>query len=355
MGRVVSGIEVLRILKNNYHFEIRLFTYFNGVSLAEEHGFAIDELGDVGQSDLTDIGLLPVSSIGSKIIKSIIDWNPDMVILDGEPLLCKALSMVYSKKRIITLINPCDIENPHTPLSNNLFFRDCYLSSGITICHGFITPQQQFYYPQNHLYYANTILRKSIFTIKEDRKFKKDNVKKRLSCILGGGAKNAPKTMLSSTIEIGKHVIAASNYLDGFQIDIFTNDKDVSRELTKYVKNDSIVIHNNYCLPTELYRDADFVICRSGRNTISELLFLGIPAILISAGLDFRGKEQSYNIKQAEKISRGNITGYDVSMSEQILACLIEEKTKSRTNSCNFVPGNDQIMGIIEDFIKTSD
>lgn len=356
LGRVMSGMEMLRMFRDEYGYETRLFTYFNGEALSHSMGFEIESVGQLDQESLTSIGILPVGPLGANLIKSIIEWNPDIVIVDGEPLLIKTLSMVYPAEKIVALVNPCDIENLHTPLSNNLFFRDCYLSSGITICHGFSCPQKQYKHQNNKLYYINTILSNSIFKIKEIRKCRPKSQYKRLSCVLGGGTKNAPSTLFSSTIAIGKKVIEAADYLNDFCIDLFTNNDEIADELYKYTRNNNVKIYREYCPNDELYTQADIVICRSGRNTVSELIYLGIPTLLISAGNDFRGKEQIYNIFQAERLSGGTISGFDNTMSAQSLSHMIKEKLSSNMpNDSHFTPGNEQMKIILKEFLTQND
>ena len=356
LGRVMSGMEILRMLRDEYGYETRLFTYFNGEPLANSMEFEIEKIGQLDQESLTSIGILPVGPLGANLIKSIIEWNPDIVIVDGEPLLIKTLSMVFPVEKIVALVNPCDIENLHTPISNNIFFRDSYLSSGITICHGFSCPQKTYNYHNNKLYYINTILSNSILKIKENRKCQLKSRPKRISCVLGGGTKNAPSTMFLSTIEIGKKVIESADYLDEFCIDLFTNDDEIANELDKHIKKDNVKIHREYCSSEELYMHTDIVICRSGRNTVSELIYLGIPALLISAGSDFRGKEQMHNIIQAERLSGGTISGFDGTMSALSLSHIIKDKIKSnKINNCQFIPGNEQLKRILKEFLTQND
>ena len=44
LGRVMSGMEILRMLRDDYGYETRLFTYFNGEPLANSMEFEIDKI-----------------------------------------------------------------------------------------------------------------------------------------------------------------------------------------------------------------------------------------------------------------------------------------------------------------------
>ena len=54
-------------------------------------------------------------------------------------------------------------------------------------------------------------------------------------------------------------------------------------------------------IPAEQYYcNAGLVITRSGRNTLSELAYLGIPAISFVSGCSYRKIEQTNNINDFE-------------------------------------------------------
>ena len=353
LGRVISGIEIVKTLRDDYYCETRLFTYYNGENLAQKFGFNNEIIGDINKSGLTDIGILPVSQIGAELIRRIVNWNPDIVLIDGEPLLTKALCMVFPRKKVITLVNSCDIENPQTPLSNNLYFRDCFLSSGITICHGFSFPSKMYYYPDNKLFYINTILRKEIIEMKP---LNIPNTNRRISCILGGGTKNATESFFTYTLDIGKKVITLADYLEDINIDIYANDDIIAELLLKDLSNSKIHVYKDYCTAEDMYLNTNLVICRSGRNTVSELLYLNLPALLISAGDDFRGKEQKYNIKKAESLSSGQVSGFDMSLPLYELAKIVKNKINNKEIIENkFEPGNKYLIKILEEFLSEND
>lgn len=105
-----------------------------------------------------------------------------------------------------------------------------------------------------------------------------------------------------------------------------------------------------------MYLNTNLVICRSGRNTVSELLYLNMPALLISAGDDFRGREQKYNIMKAESLSNGQITGFDISLTSYDLAQVVKNKINNRQVIENqFEPGNKHLINILKGLLTIND
>lgn len=91
----------------------------------------------------------------------------------------------------------------------------------------------------------------------------------------------------------GEKMIESSRILSAYRCRIYCNDRTVASALRQYLsENDSVEIFDSYVNPARMYSGAKAVICRAGRNTTSELLYLKIPSILLSANNDFRSEEQ---------------------------------------------------------------
>ncbi len=58
-----------------------------------------------------------------------------------------------------------------------------------------------------------------------------------------------------------------------------------------------VVIHDNLLSPEEIYSNSCLIITRSGRNTLSEVAYLGIPTITFVTGDCYRIEEQRQNIQ----------------------------------------------------------
>ena len=135
LGRVMSGISILSALKNEGHV-VKAYSYMQVIDPIEKNEFEkiIDDLAE-GQ-EISSIGLNPIGRAGAKLIETICSDNPDLVVIDGEPLLISTLAMVYPRSKIMALLNPADLYNPSLPKASIEFFHTHYLSAGTAIVHG---------------------------------------------------------------------------------------------------------------------------------------------------------------------------------------------------------------------------
>ena len=110
LGRVISGIAIMSELKKNGH-DIEVYSYLQGVQSLRDHDFdfIIDDQPTAQQ--VMAIGLSPIGDIAEKIIGLICSEEPDLVIVDGEPLIISTLAMVYPRERIMSILNPTDLYN----------------------------------------------------------------------------------------------------------------------------------------------------------------------------------------------------------------------------------------------------
>ena len=90
-----------------------------------------------------------------------------------------------------------------------------------------------------------------------------------------------------------------ADYFSDYEIHIYCSCDVV--ELNNLLNPRNVFIHKNIEKCEHYYLDSKLIISRAGRNTISELLCLEIPSIIIPAGDDFRAKEQAVNSEQAKK------------------------------------------------------
>ena len=169
-----------------------------------------------------------------------------------------------------------------------MFFRYHYLAAGKAIVHG--VDKENIILPDDNygcrIIKTNTILRKSVIEIKTSSK-------KFIVAILGGGSNNASENFKNSTIEIGNRIIQAAAILQDEKFRIYCNDKYIADALYRLGLTNNIEIIYEYTSPEVIYSSAKTVLCRAGRNTISEIMFLGIPSILISSSGDFRSADKT--------------------------------------------------------------
>lgn len=347
LGRVVSGIEILRKLRDDWNFETRIFTYYQGVDLAKSHGFDVEEESELPKEALTSIGINPVSYLGSKILTDIIEWDPDLVICDGEPLMIQALSLSFPKERIVSLLNPYDVQNPHLPMSSQNYFRNCYLSAGIPIVHGLWNIDVPSDYQGTPFYSTGTILRDEVLKLR-----RKQNQKREVVCVLGGGTQNTSQGFFDTTVEMGKRVLEVAKKSADITYKIYTNDKIISNTLNNMEPSENVQIYDVLKSPEHMFTTASVVICRAGRNTTSELLYLGIPTILIATGNDFRAKEQESNISRICEMSNGLMRSVAYNVDAEVLQGIITEQINTEQEKICFTPGNEEIENLLIQSIK---
>ena len=108
LGRVVSGVSLLETLRDCYACEVKMISYLQGNRYLESRGYT--NIQDAIPMDYCSIGLLPTNRMGVYIHSTIKSFSPDIVLIDGEPLIIQALRISYSNLKIVALLNPADVE-----------------------------------------------------------------------------------------------------------------------------------------------------------------------------------------------------------------------------------------------------
>lgn len=335
LGRVVSGVELITHFKDHFNADIRFFSYLQGEKYLSQKGFTSDH--SVSEHDYSSIGIIPVSSYGEYIFNQIADFEPDIVIIDGEPLLLQSLRLVYPNLKIVALLNPFDVNNPYNQSSSSLIFNDMYSKANLAIVHGFWRLKKPDKY--NEFVSLNTIIRKEVLSIKPT--FSKNKI----CCILGGGTVNSKVEFQEKSITIAYKCIQLADVFRDFEIHIFCSNKQIYNEVIKNKKQSNTFIHTNIEDCNEYYSDSKLIITRAGRNTISEVLYLGIPTIVIPTGCIYRSKEQKTNAEIIESISSNKIVNIDedIELNELITQCEMLLKN-DKQNSQIWIPGNVQAI-----------
>ncbi len=341
LGRVVSGIALLSELQSRGN-EVKAYSYLQGRHAIEAHGIDLIMEQQIPSNQIMPIGINPVSREAEKLIDIICDDDPDLVIVDGEPLFISTLSEVFPRQKVLALMNPSDLFNKSNPISSRVFFQKHYLSAGSAIVHGLSKklPVSELNTYDCNVLYTNTIVRKDVLDIEL---LKRTNI----AVILGGGSVNSSIGFLNSTIEIACRVLEAAGYLSDEHFVIYCNDEHVAELVSRMPCPSNVDIIPTYTSPRKIYSSAKVVVCRAGRNTISEILCVNIPAVLMSSSGDVRSSEQDENIRVACAIDSNHIVKSDRGESGRSLSDLIERVMKSQKISYGFVPGNDEALQFI--------
>lgn len=333
LGRVVGGMTLLESLRDDFNIDIKVTTYLQGNQYLATRGFG--ELIDVSPLDYCSIGLLPTNQAGAHIHKIIKSYQPDMVIIDGEPLILMSLRISYPHLKIVALLNPSDVCNPTNEKESMDYFNYHYLMADLAIVHG--TRRVMTSYPYKKLVSLGTIIRKEVLNL--------SNIPdKMIYCILGGGTVNVGDEFTENSLEVARLCCETAYYMLDYSWHIICSSSNI------YDKLSSMKICNNTCIyegildSRKIYSNASLIITRSGRNTLSELAFLGIPSISFVTGCSYRKEEQKQNIIN---LTAKNIRFADIGIHPNEFAHLCVESINSACAQSNFLPGNNEAINEI--------
>ena len=326
LGRVVSGVSLLETLRDCYACEVKMISYLQGNRYLESRGYT--NIQDAIPMDYCSIGLLPTNRMGVYIHSTIKSFSPDIVLIDGEPLIIQALRISYSNLKIVALLNPADVDNPHNDKEAMDYFNHLYSLADLAIVHGLRKPNLVYSYKRQIS--LGTIIRNEILKI--DYKPSND-----IYCILGGGTVNVGYQFESSTIAIANISKQLAKLLKSYNMHIICSSQNIYDALCENQNEDNVILHNNVLKAEEYYSKAALVITRSGRNTLSELAYLGIPALSFVTGDNYRRIEQEQNLAN---INAANISAVSLDSSIDEIATIAKDLICLGSTNNGFVIGN---------------
>jgi hypothetical protein len=345
LGRVVSGVELITHFKDHLNADIQVFSYLQGEKYLNQRGFTLNH--SVSEHDFSSIGIIPVSSYGEYIFNQIADFNPDFVLIDGEPLMVQAIKLIYPNLPMVSILNPSDVDNPSNQLSSQNFFNFLYSLSDIVIVHGLRIIKNPGLY--KNFFSINTIIRSEIFEIQKKRN------KKEIFCILGGGTVNVQTDFLESTLKIADKCIGLAKEFLEYKVTIQCSSINVLESITEKLKSQNITnlqLISTINKPIEYYGNASLIITRAGRNSLSELLYLKIPSISFISGCTFRKDEQISNTHYTQNSIINNLS-IDIELPQFIEYCKSLLNTINHDNCISdFIPGNIEAIEIILDLYQ---
>jgi hypothetical protein len=345
LGRVVSGVELLRNFQRVHGAEIIIYTYLQGEVLLKQYN--IRNQLSISSLDISSIGIIPVSMYGEAILHSIGEIKPDFVLIDGEPLMLQALKLAYPDTHVIALLNPSDVENPMNQISSQVFFNHYFSLSDLAIVHGLRKISNPGIY--NNFHSINTIIRTEILNIKHIIK------SKQIFCVLGGGTVNVQNDFLESTLKIANLCIGLALELADYKVTIQCSSSNVYEIINENIKPNqpaNLQLISTIKPPADYYSNSSLIITRAGRNSLSELLFLNIPAISFVSGCSFRKEEQACNVQHSQNLKIKSLL-IDIQLSQFVLSCKeLLNKSEIEERKPYFLPGNNVAIEIILNYLK---
>lgn len=333
LGRVVSGVSIMETLTSEYHYKTQIITYLQGNRYLEAKGYHFPQ--EATPMDYCSIGLLPTNKMGAYIHETIRVFQPDAIIIDGEPLIIQSIKISHKNIKIITLLNPADVINPNNDKEAMDYFNNLYSMTDLAIIHGIrkITPPSQY---KNYIS-IGTILRKELFEIKH-------TPTNNIYCLLGGGTVNTGHQFFESTIRIGELCMLVANRLPSYKMHIVCSSQNIFDALNENAIPNNVELYNQILNPERCFSDACLVITRSGRNTLSELAYLGIPTISFVSGCPYRYHEQKQNV---DSISNSNIVSASINIVPEDLTELCLNMINKGHVKNDFGYGNKQAIEAI--------
>lgn len=338
LGRVVAGVSLLESLYNEYGYEIKMISYLQGDKYLVSKGYV--SFGTVSQHDYCSLGLVPTYSLGLSIFDCIAHFSPDVIVIDGEPLMIQAIRMYYPNMKIAVLLNPSDVENSANNPVAMKYIVSSYALSDLAIVHGLrkINSRNDF----NKIISISTIIRRELLNITR----KPSN---NIYCVLGGGTVNVGEEFEESTIQLARLSIDAMSELKEYNLTVVCSSVNIFNRLK------GLIISNNVHIMPELidaevfFSNACFIITRCGRNSLSELMYLNIPFAAYVSGDKYRKDEQENNIKNLGAAKMVVITP---ETSSHELSMAIRKELASCCNAVQFKSGNSEALKAIIDLTE---
>lgn len=337
LGRVVSGIALMETLRDKFMWEIEMISYLQGNAYLRSKGYIVQQ--EVSSFDYCSIGLLPTNKMGEFIHNHIRTVHPDVVLIDGEPLILQSLRISYPKLKIIALLNPSDVNNPLNNKEAMDFFNEMYTKADLAIVHGIQAVKTKYSYES--LISVNTILRPEVLNISN---FPIGHI----YCVLGGGTVNVDDAFTNTTLTIAKHYLSIAKRFPTYKMHIVCSNYDIYHAVSKMNDTNEVILHDEVLSPAEIYSNANLIITRSGRNSLSELAYLGIPAISFVSGCSYRIAEQKQNIAN---LSAPNIATAPLEISTEALYGLCLQQIGQRYSTA-FKCGNDEAIIAIQQLLN---
>ena len=286
LGRVVAGVSILEELRDQHGFKIKMISYLQGNLYLKTRGYSTNE---VSPRDYCPLGLLPTSLFGADIHRTISEWKPNLILIDGEPLMLHSIKLSHPSLPVITLLNPSDVENPHNDKAAMDYFRNIYAMADLAIVHGLQRPSLPSGFKATSFYAIDTILRKEILSIKR-------KPSRQIYCILGGGTTNTDATFFATTLRMAELCLSVAHHISDYQFHIVCANADLCHKLTEKKIPSNVTLYQDILSPETYYINAEIILTRAGRNTLSEVAFLQIPTLVFVTGDIYRQEEQRQNV-----------------------------------------------------------
>ncbi len=301
LGRVMGALALNDLLSDLYkpdNYEAIFTSYLSGYTFLTELGYKCEDMYPDTYYYRPNAFCNPFG-IESQVVQTIIiDFEPDLVVIDGEPLLINLITDIF-KIPVLILTHPSDLHNPDVKDRAIDLFRYYYSHAELVIAHGITRlplGQKPLGGKAGDVIECNTLVRTAIADEGKRRRSEIDHSKgsTKIVGVMGGGSENVYKNFRSSTRTLAEWLIRASVEEKVDSLEIYCADQLLFEYLGKWQKKISFLkLMNKQAENTSSLIDADIIVGRSGRNLVSEMLTLGARSLMVTVTAEqYRSADQ---------------------------------------------------------------
>ncbi len=346
LGRVSPSVALWQTLQGLGYKKFRFCTYLTGAQYCASLGLPYDDIGaPVGHF------LEPISDPTENCVKILQDFKPDLVVVDGEPYLIPIFRKLGYM--VLNLVNPHDLAIPQGHYQKMYTFlsegADCTIASGVNSQSDtryslppWVTSLPHLIKEANH---------NGVLGLKAAER-------PHVILTLGGGVSQAGKAFRESSRQALNICLEAfvTMLRDGQikQATVLPNGiSDIDPRFSSFF---GINFFTKHCDLVDLLPEADVIITRAGRNTISELLYYQKAGVIIPISIDpLRGREQASNaelLKQYAGIKVINGAGITVDRVQDAVNTLLSQLNPF---PCSVERGNAQAAQIVLELLSSKE
>lgn len=352
----MGAVAIDAMLKSTYsNYQSLFLTYYTGYTFLQSLEYPVTDLLDgnlqIGQSAFcTPFGLET-----KKCVAEIEQFQPDLIINDGEPYLIEVTSDIL-KLPTLVLAHPADLYSPaNSKLAIDLF-RYFYSKASLVIAHGLgrVSPEQtQIGGKAGTVVEINTIIRDRIYQQTLIAQPEIVTASPFIVGVLGGGSQNVSSQFQVGTATFGAWMIQACNELGVHQATLYCADREIYQTLKKIPspQTDLTLVADPIDNSTDVIQ-ADLVIGRAGRNLLSELIALGKKGVVVPVNAEkFRAGNQLQTAELAVQLNP-NLHLALVQDGYNAFRDTLQRAIAANYQTIHWQPGNAAALAAIQEFLN---
>lgn len=350
LGRVMGSLALDSSLRaiNPRPRASHFASYLAGLRYLRNTGHSVIDLYPSGYYQRPNAFCSPFGCEADVIAQVAGERAIDLVVIDGEPLLIDFVASVL-KLPVWVLTHPSDLDNPHSTPAGIELFRLYYSRANRVVAHGLgrLPPSRLALGGRAGMALEiNTLVRPSIAAAGAARRrgFEMPPGLGHVVGVMGGGSENVVPAFAERTKALARLLVTACESSGVERLTVFCANRDLAQSMkgnapASFVEFVEEPVDNSASLIA-----ADLVVGRSGRNLVSEILTLGVPAIIVPVPSEsYRYGDQIATARLAAGLSDG-VRAFDLHDGEAVFTPLLADALRGPRSPATWVPGNEQIQ-----------